>query len=194
VAETFTFAYESGVSLSDIARRDTLVTVVDARNFFDDYCSRDELCDRGVGFDANDAHDVVQLLVDQVEFANVIVINKTDLVEADDVSYLEAVLRKLNPAARIVRAARGLVPLELLLDTGLFNMEHAARVLLLSGCRARRFRVLTVRQGGNRAVVDPCASGAAWIEDRIVMVATWPASCMLSVPKGTVGSSRQRPP
>jgi len=126
VAETFTFADESGASLSALARLDTLVTVVDARNFFEDYCSRDELRDRGVGLDDQDARDVVQLLVDQVEFANVIVINKTDLVEADDVAYLEAVLRRLNPTARILRAAHGLVPLDTVLDTGLFDLEQAA--------------------------------------------------------------------
>jgi G3E family GTPase len=97
VAETFTFTDEQGESLSSLARLDTLVTVVDARNFLDDYCSRDELRDRGVGLDDNDARDLVQLLVDQVEFANVLVINKTDLVAADDVAYLEAILRKLNP-------------------------------------------------------------------------------------------------
>ena len=126
VAETFTFADESGASLSDVARLDTLVTVVDARNFLDDYCSRDELRDRGVGLDDEDARDVVQLLVEQVEFANVIVINKTDLADADDVAYLEAILRKLNPTARLVRAARGLVPLGEILDTGLFDMDEAA--------------------------------------------------------------------
>jgi G3E family GTPase len=126
VAETFTFTDEQGESLSSLARLDTLVTVVDARNFLDDYCSRDELRDRGVGLDDNDARDLVQLLVDQVEFANVLVINKTDLVAADDVAYLEAILRKLNPAANIVRASRGQLPLEAILGTGSFDMEHAA--------------------------------------------------------------------
>jgi G3E family GTPase len=126
VAETFTFTDEQGESLSSLARLDTLVTVVDARNFLDDYCSRDELRDRGVGLDDNDARDLVQLLVDQVEFANVLVINKTDLVAADDVAYLEAILRKLNPAANIVRASRGQVPLEAILGTQSFDMEHAA--------------------------------------------------------------------
>jgi G3E family GTPase len=126
VAETFTFTDEQGESLSSLARLDTLVTVVDARNFLDDYCSRDELRDRGVGLDDNDARDLVQLLVDQVEFANVLVINKTDLVAADDVAYLEAILRKLNPAAKIVRASRSQVPLEAILGTQSFDMEHAA--------------------------------------------------------------------
>jgi G3E family GTPase len=126
VAETFTFSDEQGQSLSALARLDTLVTVVDARNFLDDYCSRDELRHRGVGLDENDARDLVQLLVDQVEFANVLVINKTDLVPADDVAYLEAILRKLNPAATILRAAHGRLPPASVLGTNLFDMDHAA--------------------------------------------------------------------
>jgi G3E family GTPase len=126
VAETFTFADEQGESLSALARLDTLVTVVDARNFLDDYCSRDELRDRGVGLDENDCRDLVQLLVDQVEFANVLVINKTDLVADEEIAYLEAILRKLNPAATIVRTSRGQLPLEAVLGTRSFDMEHAA--------------------------------------------------------------------
>ncbi|MFM7290166.1 MAG: GTP-binding protein [Planctomycetia bacterium] len=126
VAETFTFADEQGESLSQLARLDTLVTVVDAKNFLDDYCSRDELRDRGVGLDENDSRDLVQLLVEQVEFANVIVVNKTDLVAEDDVTYLEAILRKLNPKAKIIRADRGRVALSEVLDTGLFDMAAAA--------------------------------------------------------------------
>ena len=126
VAETFTFTDEQGQSLSSLARLDTLVTVVDAVNFLTDYCSRDELRDRGVGLDENDARDLVQLLVDQVEFANVIVINKTDLVTGDDLGFLEAVLRKINPRATYVRATHGQVPLAELLDTGRFDMDQAA--------------------------------------------------------------------
>ena len=126
VAETFTFADEQGESLSALARLDTLVTVVDARNFLTDYCSRDELRDRGVGLDENDSRDLVQLLVDQVEFANVLVITKTDLVAAPDVAYLEAILRKLNPTASIMQGTQGRVPVSALLGTKLFDMDHAA--------------------------------------------------------------------
>jgi G3E family GTPase len=126
VAETFTFTDEKGESLSSLARLDTLVTLVDARNFLDDYCSRDELRERGIGLDENDSRDLVQLLVDQVEFANVIVINKIDLVDADDLVYLQAILKKLNPSARIVLAKQGRVPLDALLDTHAFDMEQAA--------------------------------------------------------------------
>jgi len=127
VAETFTFTDEQGESLSTLARLDTLVTVVDAKNFITDYCSRDELRDRGIGLDGEDARDVVQLLVDQVEFANVIVISKADLVTADDLAYLRAILVKLNPKARIIEAGHGRVPLGEVLDTGLFDMDQAAR-------------------------------------------------------------------
>jgi G3E family GTPase len=126
VAETFTFVDETGESLSSLARLDTLVTLVDAKNFLDDYCSRDELRERGIGLDENDSRDLVQLLVEQVEFANVIVINKTDLIDVEDLAYLETILRKLNPAARIIRTAQGRAPLDALLDTHSFDMEHAA--------------------------------------------------------------------
>jgi G3E family GTPase len=126
VAETFTFTDEQGASLSTLARLDTLVTVVDAANFLDDYCSRDELRERGIGLDANDSRDLVQLLVDQVEFANVIVVNKTDLAPTEDVAYLEAILRSLNPAAVILRSDHGRVPAAAVLGTGLFDMAHAA--------------------------------------------------------------------
>jgi G3E family GTPase len=102
------------------------VTVVDAKNFLDDYCSRDELCDRGIGLDENDSRDLVQLLVDQVEFANVVIVNKTDLIDSDEIGFLEAILRKLNPAARIIRSQQGRVPTNELLDTKLFDMDHAA--------------------------------------------------------------------
>ena len=126
VAETFTFADEQGKSLASLARLDTLVTVVDARNFITDYCSRDELRDRGIGLDDEDTRDIVQLLVDQVEFANVIVISKADLVIADDLAYLRAILAKLNPKAKLIEADHGQVPLGELLDTGLFDMDQAA--------------------------------------------------------------------
>jgi G3E family GTPase len=126
VAETFTFTDERGESLSSLARLDTLVTVVDARNFLEDYCSRDELRDRGIGLDDDDSRDLVQLLVDQVEFANVIVVNKADLVDGGDLSYLEAILRKLNPRATIIHADHGKVPMDSVLDTGLFDMEQAS--------------------------------------------------------------------
>jgi len=125
VAETFTFTDEDGKSLSDFARLDTLVTVVDAYNFLRDYATSDDVLDRGVGAGPEDDRTVVDLLVDQIEFADVIVINKADLVEAADLARLEAILHHLNPRARLVGACFGIVPLDQLLNTGLFDLEKA---------------------------------------------------------------------
>ena len=127
VAETFTFADDEGRGLSEVARLDTLVTVVDAVNFAADFESLDELSARGIGLNPDDTRDVVQLLVDQIEFANVIVISKTDLVDEQRVGELRALLRRLNPTARVLTASRGELPLRELLDTGLFSEEWAAR-------------------------------------------------------------------
>lgn len=125
VAETFTFTDEQGEGLSALARLDTLVTVVDAKNFLEDYCSRDELRDRGIGLSDEDARDIVQLLVDQVEFANVLVISKADLVDPNDLTYLKVILANLNPQARIIEASHGHLPLGDVLATGLFDMNQA---------------------------------------------------------------------
>ncbi|MBN8284289.1 zinc metallochaperone GTPase ZigA [Zoogloea sp.] len=126
VAETFTFRDENGVSLSDIARLDTLVTVVDAFNFLRDYGSTDYLADRGESLGEEDQRTVVNLLVDQVEFCDVIVLNKTDLLDAAELERLEGLLKNLNPRAEIVRARFGQVPLERILDTGRFDFAAAA--------------------------------------------------------------------
>lgn len=126
VAETFTFTADDGVCLGDIARLDTLVTVVDAVNFRQDFDSPDNLIERGVGLDGSDDRDLVQLLLDQVEFANVLVVSKCDLVDAARIGELEKLLHLLNPTARIVRAQRGHIPLEEILDTGSFTPEWAA--------------------------------------------------------------------
>ncbi len=126
VAETFTFVDEQGDSLSDLARLDTLVTVVDAVNFPEDYRTMDELNQRGLGLDENDDRDVSKLLTDQVEFANVIVISKSDLVTPRQLGELRAMLQQLNPSAKIVTAVRGDIPLSEVLDTGLFSEQWAA--------------------------------------------------------------------
>ena len=127
VAETFSFEDEEGISLSDHATLDTLVTVVDAANFMADYESLDELPDRNMGLDDGDDRSIVDLLTDQVEFANVIILNKCDLVEGDRLNHLEAFLRHLNPAAQLLRASRGIVPPEAILNTGLFRIDDAAQ-------------------------------------------------------------------
>lgn len=126
VAETFTFEHEDGSKLGDVARLDTLVTVVDAANFLDDYQSSDSLADREQALGDDDERDVVNLLVDQVEFADVIVVNKTDLVPAKTLDTLEAVLRSLNPAARFVRSTRGRVPFAEVLNTRRFDFDRAS--------------------------------------------------------------------
>ncbi|MET3515368.1 G3E family GTPase [Pseudacidovorax sp. 1753] len=127
VAETFTFAGEDGRRLDDVARLDTLVTVVDACNFLRDYGSRDSLAARGESMGEEDARTVVDLLVEQVEFCDVLVVNKTDLVSAGERERLLAILRGLNPRARIVLSQFGRVPLAQVLDTGLFDFEQAAQ-------------------------------------------------------------------
>ena len=125
VAETFTFTDEEGRTLSEFARLDTLVTVVDAVNFQNDLDSIEELKDREIGLDENDSRDVANLLVDQIEFANVILLNKLDLVDEDIAGRIESLLRLLNPSARIIRTAHSRVPLDQILNTGLFSDEWA---------------------------------------------------------------------
>jgi G3E family GTPase len=126
VAETFTFEDDQGGRLSDVARLDTLVTVVDAVNFAEDFASLDDLNQRGVALSEEDDRDLVQLLVEQVEFANVLVVSKVDLVAPERVRELTALLRNLNPEARILTAVRGQVSVGELLNTGRFTEEWAA--------------------------------------------------------------------
>jgi G3E family GTPase len=128
IAATFTFSDPDGTSLSDIARLDTMVTVVDAFNFPRDLYSLDELRDRNLAAGEEDDRTVVDLLIDQVEFADVIVLNKADLVSEHDLACLEALLHKLNPEARILRSVFGQVPLDQILNTGLFSFERAAQM------------------------------------------------------------------
>ncbi|GAA5164356.1 zinc metallochaperone GTPase ZigA [Viridibacterium curvum] len=127
VAETFTFTDEQGQSLGDVAQLDAMVTVVDAYNFLRDYGSRDSLQDRGESLGEEDERSVVDLLIEQVEFCDVIVLNKIDLVSAEERRDLYGILKKFNPRARIVEAEFGRVPLDTVLGTGLFNFEQAAQ-------------------------------------------------------------------
>ncbi|MEY4576419.1 MAG: hypothetical protein RL701_1122 [Pseudomonadota bacterium] len=126
VAETFTFEDDTGHSLSEIARLDTMVTVVDAKNFLADWQTADDLKARKLDLGEGDERMVADLLVEQIEFANVLVLSKLDLVDAVSAARLESMLHHLNPGARIVRANHGDVPLETILDTGLFDFEKAA--------------------------------------------------------------------
>jgi G3E family GTPase len=125
VAETFVFADEEGQSLSAVAQLDTMVTVVDAVNFLKEYMKADDLRERGLALNEDDDRTIVDLLVDQVEFANVIVINKSDLVQPDELARLEQVLKRLNPDAMLLLAKFGQVPLKCILNTGLFDFDKA---------------------------------------------------------------------
>jgi G3E family GTPase len=126
VAQTFTFESEDGVSLGNVARLDTMVTVVDTASFIRDYAMAEAIADRGESLGEDDHRTVTDLLIEQVEFADVIVLNKLDLVTEDQAREVEAIIRALNPGARIQTATRGQVELESVLDTGLFDYEKAA--------------------------------------------------------------------
>lgn len=126
VAETFTFVDHRGRSLSDLARLDTMVTVVDAVNFMGDYAAEELLANRGQQRDKHDVRTIGRLLADQVEFANVILISKCDLVPDAQIEELSAVLRGLNPEAEVLPMTMGEIPLDHILDTGRFNLEDAA--------------------------------------------------------------------
>ena len=125
VAETFTFADEDGVSLSDVADLDTMVTVVDAVNFLEDYEKARYLRETGESLGEEDERSVADLLVDQVEFADIILISKTDLVDTPRVERLTAILKSLNTQAKIIPVSHGQVNIEDVLSTGLFDFERA---------------------------------------------------------------------
>lgn len=125
IAETFTFADEHGESLSQIARLDTMVTVVDAVNFLNDYYDALSLQETGESLGEDDERNVADLLVDQIEFCNVLLISKTDLITAQQLVELTAILHSLNPNAEIIPMVKGQVPLEKLLDTNQFDFEQA---------------------------------------------------------------------
>lgn len=125
VAETFTFADEDGISLSDVADLDTMVTVVDAVNFLKDYDEAKYLQEAGESLGEEDERSVADLLVDQVEFADVILVSKTDLAEASEIERLTAILKTLNTDAHIIPIAHGQVDLNAVLSTGLFDFDRA---------------------------------------------------------------------
>ncbi|MCK9384153.1 MAG: zinc metallochaperone GTPase ZigA [Nevskia sp.] len=127
VAATFEVRDEHGFSLSDVARLDTMVTVVDALNLLRDYCSADFLRDRGESMGPGDDRCVVDLLADQIEFVDTIIINKFDEVDALKQQTLLALVRALNPAAKILTASHSMVPLKEILDTKRFSFEQAER-------------------------------------------------------------------
>ncbi len=126
VAQTFSFKdEESGIDLSRFSYIDCMVTVVDAFNFFRDFGSAETLAQRELSDMEGDERTIVNLLTDQVEFADVIVLNKADLTDRASLGILKGVLHKLNPRARILETSFGKVPLGEILDTGRFNLEEA---------------------------------------------------------------------
>ena len=125
VAETFTFEDEEGVSLSNVASLDTMVTVVDAVNFLKDYEEAKSLQETGESLGDEDLRNVSDLLIDQIEFADVILISKTDLVQPSDVRQLTALLKTLNTKARIIPIMKGQIQVDEVLNTGLFDFAEA---------------------------------------------------------------------
>ena len=127
VAQTWDFEdEEGGVNLSSFSHIDTMVTVVDCVNFIKDFCSMDYLQDRGLTDDEMDHRALVNLLTDQIEFANVIILNKTDLVAEKTVEEIEAMIRKLNPDAKFIHTTHSKVDLNDVINTGLFDYEKAS--------------------------------------------------------------------
>ncbi|MBF6297811.1 GTP-binding protein [Nocardia amamiensis] len=126
VAATFDWEFEDGFRLGDIARLDTMVTVVDASTFLAEVARGQALAERNLQAGDGDTRTIADLLVDQVEFADVLLVNKTDLVGAAAAGAVEATVRRLNPRARVLRTSNGVVDLAEVLDTGRYNPLVAA--------------------------------------------------------------------
>lgn len=127
VAQTFSFLdEENGIDLSKFSYVDTMVTVVDAFNFFKDFGTAELLADRKLTDDEADKRTIVNLLTDQIEFANVIVLNKIDLSNVKDLALLKALIKKLNPEARIIESLFSVVDLKSILNTKLFDFDKAS--------------------------------------------------------------------
>lgn len=125
VAQTFSFVdEEKGIDLSRFSRLDTLVTVVDALNFPKDFGSADTVYSKGMNEDVEDQRSIVNLLTDQIEFANVILLNKTDLVSPEQSGELKAIIQKLNPKAKILFSDHGKIAPESILNTGLYDSSE----------------------------------------------------------------------
>lgn len=127
VAETFSFIDEEGHTLEAVAHLDAMVTVVDCSRFLPDWTSDDDLFARGEGVDREDERSVADLLVEQVEFADIVVLTKIDVAPPEESDRVEALVRRLNPDARILRSARGNLPVGALLGTRLFDVQRAER-------------------------------------------------------------------
>lgn len=127
IAQTFSYMDEQNqIDLAEYCRLDCMVTVVDAYRFWHDFSSGDTLLDRAQASNEADTRDVVDLLVDQIEFCDVLILNKCDMVDEDELQQLEAMLRKLQPRARFIRSVRGQVDPKEIMNTGLFDFEAAS--------------------------------------------------------------------
>ncbi|MBC8745271.1 MULTISPECIES: GTP-binding protein [Paraburkholderia] len=127
IAETLTFVDDNeGGSIADVARLDTMVTIVDASNFLRDYASADALAERGIALDEDDDRTIVELLIEQIEFCDLLVVNKMDLVSADALARLQRVLARLNPRAVQLVSRFADVPLDQVLNSGRFDFDETS--------------------------------------------------------------------
>ncbi|WP_404444763.1 GTP-binding protein [Sutcliffiella horikoshii] len=128
VAQTFTYLDEEfEIDLTEKCRLDAMITVVDGFRFYDDYQSGESLLDRKQGTDESDIREISDLLIDQIEFADILLLNKTDLLDPQYVVELKALLRKLNPEAKIIKTVNSQVELTSILNTGLFDFEKVSQ-------------------------------------------------------------------
>ncbi|KAG2447663.1 hypothetical protein HYH02_007579 [Chlamydomonas schloesseri] len=162
VAATFEFEDEAGASLGQVARLDTLVTVVDSERFVASVLAAESLADRGLAADEHDDRTVADLLVEQVEFADVLVMNKTDLVSGQQADRLEALLRRLNTSAKILRTSNGRISASEVLNTRRFDLgaaqQSAGWVALLNEHEAER---LAAAEAAAAAAASSSSSGSA---------------------------------
>ncbi|CAM3084662.1 GTP-binding protein [Paenibacillus lupini] len=128
VAQTFTYIdEEQGIDLSRMCRLDCMVTVVDAYRFWHDFSSGDSLLARSQAVGEDDTREVADLLIDQIEFCDVLLLNKCDMIDPDELGQLEAVIRKLQPRAKLIKTVKGQVDPVEILNTGLFNFDEASQ-------------------------------------------------------------------
>ncbi|MGP7818053.1 GTP-binding protein [Niallia sp. 01092] len=127
VAQTFSYIDEElGIDLTKFCKLDTMVTVVDANRFWHDFESGDSLLDRKEAVGEDDIRNIADLLIDQIEFCDVLVLNKCDLVAAEDLTKLEKVIRTLQPSAKIIRTVNSVVDPKEILNTNLFDFDKAS--------------------------------------------------------------------
>jgi G3E family GTPase len=127
VAYTFTFEHEPGSVLMDVARLDTMVTVVDSKNFMENFAKTSTLADEKSGVSEDDTRSISHLLTDQVEFADVILLSKIDLVEPSQVEVVKSIIKKLNPIASVYEISNGKIDINSIFNTGKFSMEEATQ-------------------------------------------------------------------